>query len=360
MDTVTQIALGAAVGEASLGRRVGNRALVWGAFCGLFPDLDVLVPLGDAVKAFTYHRGPSHSLFVLAALTPLFVWTILKLHPQTAACRFKWYLLVYLAFATHVLLDALTVYGTQIFWPIPTAPVMWSTVFIIDPVYSAPLFLGVLAALSMSRKSKRGHFVNSACLIVSTIYLVWSMGAKIHVTQTAHASLQRQHIGYHKLLTVPAPFNTLLWRVLAMDDHGYYEGYYSLLDNTADLVVKHYPSNGKLLEDITDHWPVKRLKWFTHGFYSVRQVQNHIVITDLRMGFEPTYVFRFIVGRIDDLRGIPTRSRQIHTEYSWHQLRWVWHRIWTSEPELARNVENDREGIDRSSDNAFHRGTVSG
>ena len=54
MDTVTQIALGAAVGEATLGRKVGKRAILWGGICGLFPDLDVLIPLGDAVKDFTY------------------------------------------------------------------------------------------------------------------------------------------------------------------------------------------------------------------------------------------------------------------------------------------------------------------
>ena len=68
MDSITQIALGAAVGEVVLGRQVGRRAMLWGGICGLFPDLDLLVPLNDAVKELTYHRGPSHSLFVLAAL----------------------------------------------------------------------------------------------------------------------------------------------------------------------------------------------------------------------------------------------------------------------------------------------------
>ena len=74
MDAVKQIGLGAAVGEAVIGRQVGRRALLWAGICGLLPDLDVLVPLGDAVRSFTYHRGPSHSLFVLAAFTPLMVY----------------------------------------------------------------------------------------------------------------------------------------------------------------------------------------------------------------------------------------------------------------------------------------------
>jgi inner membrane protein len=141
LDSLTQIALGAAVGEATLGRKVGSRAPLWGAICGTLPDLDVFIPLGDPVSDFTYHRSFSHSLFVLAALTPLVVWLILKIHPQTREHRAGWAALVYLAFATHVLLDSFTVYGTQIFWPLDTTPVGWSTIFIIDPLYTLPLLL---------------------------------------------------------------------------------------------------------------------------------------------------------------------------------------------------------------------------
>ena len=332
MDSVTQIALGAAVGEATLGRQVGRCAWMWGAACGLFPDLDVLFPFADAVKRFTYHRGPSHSLFVLAALTPLFVWLILKLHPHTAKYRGRWVALVFLAFTTHVLLDCFTVYGTHIFWPFATPPVMWSTIFIIDPVYSAPLFFGVMAALVASRKRSWGHLANTVCLILSTIYLLWTVGTKVCVTHIAHASLKRQEVSYQKMLTIPAPFNTLLWRVLAMDDKGYYEGFYSLFDNTRDVQVTHYPSDPSLLEDMADHWPVKRLQWFTHGFYSVRQRLDDIVITDLRMGMEPFYVFQFKVGEAGNPHAKPKKCKPVMGERGWDRLVWVWHRIWTDEP----------------------------
>ncbi|NIR29588.1 MAG: hypothetical protein GWN84_09820 [Gammaproteobacteria bacterium] len=51
------------------------------------PDLDVFVSLGDAVKHFTYHRSASHSLSVLAALTPLVVWLILKVQERVPSAR---------------------------------------------------------------------------------------------------------------------------------------------------------------------------------------------------------------------------------------------------------------------------------
>jgi len=336
LDTITQIALGAAVGEATLGRHVGRRAMLWGGICGLFPDLDVLVPLGDAVKNFTYHRGPSHSLFVLAALTPFFVYVILKLYPQTARFRIRWYALVYLAFATHVLLDCLTVYGTQILWPLSTPPVMWSTIFIIDPAYSIPLFFGVLVALILRHKEKLGHAVNTACLILSTGYLIWSLGAKQFVNNAAYQSLTRQNIDYDRILTVPAPFNTFLWRVLVMDANGYYEGFYSLLDDSRTIRFDYYPNDRKLLDGLDRHWPVERLKWFTHGFYSVDRLGSDIVIKDLRMGLEPNYVFSFKVAQMGNPHAIPSKSERVFGERGWEQLNWVWQRIWTDDPEVAR------------------------
>jgi inner membrane protein len=309
---------------------------MWGAFCGLLPDLDILIPFSDPVKAFTYHRGPSHAFLVLGVLTPFLVWLINKMHPATAPYRKRWVVLVLLAFGTHVLLDCLTVYGTQILWPLASPPVMWSTIFIIDPLYSAPLFFGVTAALVASRKRSWGHRANTIGLILSTLYLSWTIGAKVHVNQTAQASLQRQEVSYEKMLTIPGPFNTLLWRVIAMDDEGYFEGFYSLFDHARDVKVTRYPSDRSLLQEMANHWPVKRLQWFTHGFYGVEQFQNDIVMKDLRMGMEPFYVFQFKVGEVGNPHVTPTRHKQISGGRGWDTLRWVWQRIWTEEPAVVR------------------------
>ena len=331
MDTVTQIALGAAVGQAVLGPKIGRRALIWGAVCGLIPDLDVLVPLGDPVRSFTYHRSASHSIFVLGALAPLVVRLILLLHKDTTGYRKQWYLLVFAAFYTHVLLDCFTVYGTQVLWPLQTPPVMWSTIFIIDPAYTLPLVIGVTVAWVYARtQRRRGQLVNSLCLLISTAYLAWSVGVKLHVNQVAFSVLQKQQISYSRMLTTPAPFNTLLWRVLVMADDGYHEGFYSLLTRDGLIKFHQYPSDDALLEGIRDHWPVQRLKWFTQGFYSVKRQGNGVVVTDLRMGLEPDYVFRFRVAdaayTTPHPRPIP--SQRIKNPISWDRLRWVWLRIW--------------------------------
>ncbi len=71
MDTFTQLALGAACGEAVLGKKIGNRAMVWGAFGGILPDFDVAASFfTDEITALAFHRGFMHSITfaVLAAL----------------------------------------------------------------------------------------------------------------------------------------------------------------------------------------------------------------------------------------------------------------------------------------------------
>jgi inner membrane protein len=328
LDAVTQITLGAAIGEATLGRRVGARAMAWGAVCAILPDLDVFVPLGDVVRDFTYHRSATHSLLVLAVLSPLMVWLILKVHPQTAPHRLGWLALVLLAFLTHPLLDSFTVYGTQLLWPLDDTPVALSSIFIIDPAYTLPLLIGVIAVLVLSRERPLGHRLNWAGLALSSCYLIWTLGAKMHVEQVAKESLADQGIAYEHLLTVPTPFNSLAWRVLATRSDGYHDGFYSVFDDDRHISMSAFPSQPELLNGIEDHWPVKRLMWFTRGFYSVRRIEDAVVITDLRMGLEDGYVFRFKVGEIGNPHATPSIPERVPSMRDMLRVRKVWTRIW--------------------------------
>jgi len=286
MDSVTQLALGAAFGETVLGRQIGNRALYWGAIAGTLPDLDVFVPFADPVADFTYHRSATHSLLMMALATPLLVWLITRLHPDTRQHWKRWLLAIYGVFATHALLDSLTAYGTQLLWPLSTTPVSLSTIFIIDPLYTLPLLVGVICALAMTRARSRGHVANGVGLVLSTLYLCWTLVAKTVVDDAFETALRAQGIATRGLFTTPSPFNTLLWRAVARDAQGYYEGYYSLLDD-GEIRFRRYPSDDHLLDALAGHWPVRRLQWFSHGFYAVRAVRGDIVISDLRMGLEP-------------------------------------------------------------------------
>ena len=297
MDTVTQVALGAAVGEAALGRKVGWRAPVWGGVCGLLPDLDVLWPFADPVAAFTWHRGYSHSFAVLILATPLIAWAATRVHPATRIHARGWLLLVFLALVTHPVLDCFTVYGTQVLLPFSDLPVGWSTIFIIDPVFSVPLIAGVVCAQVGRERGGLGHRLSNAGLAIAVAWLAGTVAIKAHVDRVTEESLPEA--GVTRWLTTPAPFNALLWRVVAMTGDGrYLEGYYSLLDAEPRVSFVSRRDGHELLEPLRGEAPVARLVWFSRGFFSGRELGNgEIVISDLRMGFEERFVFSFVVGR---------------------------------------------------------------
>ena len=149
MDSLTQIALGSAVTALIAPARYRRAALVAGGVLGTLPDLDV-IPLtlsgADAVSRITWHRGPSHSLLVLA-VTGWLLWLVLRrwwAPVKEAPTRWLW--AIESALLTHPLLDAFTVYGTQLFWPLPGSPVMGASIFIIDPAYTVPLLVACGAA----------------------------------------------------------------------------------------------------------------------------------------------------------------------------------------------------------------------
>jgi inner membrane protein len=364
MDSLTQIALGAAVGTAVLGRKAGARAALWGAVCGTLPDLDVLLPYGDPVRDFTFHRAESHSLFWLSVASPLLAWVVARLNRSVGASFREWWLLVWLALVTHPLLDAFTVYGTQLLLPFSDYPVGVGSVFIIDPLYTVPLIVGVVGALWLRRRDPaRAMRWNAAGLALSTLYLGWGVAAQAHVEGVVHRTTAATPLADARALVTPTPFNTLLWRVVVMDDNGYHEGYYSLFDDAPGVRLTRHASDTRLLAPLRDDWAVRRLAWFSKGFYGVSEAPADarvaegsastlgqllglvktaaaaeavpdagnvpVVMTDLRMGQTPWFVFSFVVAERsgDRVRAVP--ARQVPSERPPAAvLPRLWARIW--------------------------------
>jgi hypothetical protein len=72
MDSLSQLALGASVGMAVMGRRTALwKSAAWGAVAGTLPDLDVVIDHGDALLNMVLHRAESHALLYLTLLAPL-------------------------------------------------------------------------------------------------------------------------------------------------------------------------------------------------------------------------------------------------------------------------------------------------
>lgn len=330
MDSVTQFLLGAAAGGAMMGPRAGRKALLWGGVCGTLPDLDVAIPRSDPVAAFTYHRAATHAVFFLTLATPIIAVLIERVHPDLRQFRARWWLTVWLCLATHPLLDCFTVYGTQILLPFSEYPVGWSTIFIIDPLYTVPLAIGVI--LAMRRVSTRTNHAARVCvaaLAISSAYLLATVAIKAHVDRVTRASLSAQQIEAERFLSTPAFFNTVLWRIVVMTPDGYLEGYYSLLDSSGRVEFNAYLSEPSLLAPIEDNWAVERLQWFTKGFYRVWETPEGIMMADLRMGSQPFYIFSFRVGERRNGQIVPILAQRVATSsVPPGTLAWAWRRTW--------------------------------
>ncbi|HEY0974736.1 MAG TPA: metal-dependent hydrolase [Solimonas sp.] len=343
MDSLSQIALGAAVGIAVMGRRTPlARAALWGAVCGTLPDLDALIDHGDVVRNMTLHRAESHALFWLTLAAPFLAAGIARFHREWALFR-RWWLAVWLVLITHPLLDTMTVYGTQLALPFTNHPYGVGSIFIIDPLYTLPLIAGVCVALR--RRDARGLRWNHAGLALSTLYLVWGVIAQQWVRTTAEDALRAQGESVQGLLVTPTAFNSVLWRIVVVTPDAYLEGFRSLFDGDAPLHFDRFERGTVLYEPLRAHDPVARVSAFSHGFFELHERDGVVGIGDLRMGQAPYFYFTFAVAERDGdgvLHPIAPRSIGARPPIG-PGLRWLWQRIWDAGPIPPREMERTGE-----------------
>ncbi len=296
MDSLSQYVLGAGLGVAVMGRRTKVwKAALWGGIAGTLPDLDALIDHGDPIRNMTFHRAESHSLLFLAMLSPLLAWLVTRIHGEAQHFR-RWWLALGLALVTHPLLDTMTIYGTQLLQPFSEYPFAIGSVFIIDPLYTLPLIFG-LVATGVSRDARRLRW-NALGVAASTAYLGWSVAAQAWASGVAERDLAASGIRTERLLVTATPFNTVLWRIVAMEPGGgaYHEGFWSPFDGGRRVRFDRFVSNRPLFDTLRGNWGLERMAWFSHGFFRIEQRGDLATIADLRMGQEPNYTFTFAVA----------------------------------------------------------------
>ena len=294
MDSVSQLVLGAAGSVAVMGRRVPVwQAAVVGAVCGTLPDLDVFIDHGDAIRNMTLHRTESHALLYLTLISPLIAWLVAGLFRHRVRWP-AWWPAIWLALITHPLLDLMTVYGTQLGLPLTDHPYAIGSIYIVDPLYTLPLLIGV--ALALWRRSERGLRWNRIGLTLSTLYLLWSVAIQGVAAGQIKQALVRQGIPTDKVLVTPTAFNSLVWRSVVMTPDRYGEVYWSLLSPRRPLQVVWRPRHPELFDALRGNGYAERVAWFSHGFYAMAERNGQITIADLRMGEGDDFTFTFNLG----------------------------------------------------------------
>lgn len=313
MDSVTQFSLAAAISALCLGKKLGPRkAAILGGVLGTIPDLDVFLPVDNPVDAFVFHRGWTHSVFVHALATPLIGEVLIRIFDGLKGHRSLVWLTVFLCLSTHALIDAITVYGTRLLWPFYPEPIGVGSLFIIDPLYTLPLLFVVIWALARGQWTARLQNGLIAALIFSTAYMGLSLVLQAHAESRAKAIFAKAGIDAKNVFAIAGPFNTVVWKVIGQEDDRYHNLYISLFDDDDQARFYTHPTRPDLTACLDGNEAFEKLRWFSRGYYRAALQDGKIVVSDLRMGLTPSYVFRFVVAEFQG--GVVTTTPPVAIE----------------------------------------------
>jgi len=324
MDSLTHLVLGAAVGEVLAGKKIGRKAMFWGALVNTIPDLDVLggLFLSDAHQIM-FHRGITHSfLFVGIASFVLSCFFHLLWQGKKNWGLLDSFLFFFIGLLSHDLLDSLTGYGTGWFEPFNHSRVSFNSIFVADPFYTLPFLCCILLALFAGVNHKRRRRLTHFGLLISTIYLFITLINHYFVYHVAEKSLLKKHFSFDHLIVTPTPLNNFLWMAYTHDSLGSRIGYYSLLDKSPNIEFRRKYRNDSLLTPFNQMRDVKILKLLSNGNYLITKEGKDIYFNDLRFGemsgwdlSDTNFVFKFNVSTLDS-NGYALNRMKYNVSYS--------------------------------------------
>lgn len=213
MDAVTQGVLGATVGQAALGHKMGNRAGVVALLGGMAPDLDLVIRSSrDPLMALVFHRHFTHAL-VFIPVGGLVVGTLAWLLFRR---KLGWRMAVAAAtigYATAGLLDVMTSYGTQYLWPFTDVRLAWDWIGIIDLFFTLPLVIGT--AVAFKRRTRLPALVG---LGVALAYLLLGIVQHERAQSVQQRLAQARGHRIERARAMPTPLNLVLWRSIYEHD----------------------------------------------------------------------------------------------------------------------------------------------
>ena len=300
MDPVSHTLLGAAIGYAAFGRKLGRTAALAGGLAALLPDSDVFIRSAtDPLLAIEYHRHFTHSL----AFAPAGAAIVAALWLWKPKWREQWlplWLCCLAAYVSHCLLDAATSYGTQLLWPFTNHRFGWDLVSIIDPVVTLTLVAGLAVALIRQRV-----FAAWAALTVVAGYLAIGgvQGARAataqrHLAETRGHAIERSEV-------MPTLANNVVWRALYIHDGqihadrirvGWFSRATVVEGWSLPLVTEGHLTDAER-ERNNGRRSFERFNWFSEGWVA-RKPTDPTVLGDMRYSlsteaFDPIWGIRF-------------------------------------------------------------------
>jgi membrane-bound metal-dependent hydrolase YbcI (DUF457 family) len=193
MDTITHGIVGALLGKGYFSERNGRVATFAAAAGAMFPDIDVVEEIvsRDPLAIVRYHRGITHSFVALPFFAAILAWLTRAgfgvLKKRFAALRDieppSWgilFVIYAIAIASHIILDAMTSFGTRIWDPVSQQRVAWDLLFIIDCCFTSIALLPQVVAWIYGDSAKTGvRAISMWALFTVAGFVVWRIAGAI-------------------------------------------------------------------------------------------------------------------------------------------------------------------------------------
>jgi inner membrane protein len=285
MDTVTHIVLGACIGEAIAGKKLGKKALLLGAIGQSIPDIDFLnsflMRTCDDVMA---HRGYTHSFLFLVVLTPFLALMSRRIWPRVDMAVKAWMWFWGFELFIHIFLDSFNAYGTGWFEPFSHYRVCFNTMYVADPLFSIWPAAAFVALLVLSSQSPARRKWTRMALFISVGYWLLGIGFKLYVDRHLSREFTGRNMGVHRFFSTPTIFNNQLWYIVGETDSGYYTGYRSIWDKNNETSMRYVPRNAWLLATDSNKHDARTLVRFSNGYYTVDKWHDTLVFSVPRFG----------------------------------------------------------------------------
>ncbi len=191
--------------------------LIIAAIASIFPDIDYLsFWINPLLFIADWHRSITHSLFMAPLWGLLLTIAIVTVSPRFRKSAGYVYLYSIIGLLSHILLDILTVFGTEVFFPLSDMSVNLATTFVIDPYFTIIIVLALF--LSFQLHTRLPAFIGTVLLLV---YISCQWQLKLSAIQIAQDFGTEQITTGSKITAIPQPFTPLHWRVIVQRDHEY-------------------------------------------------------------------------------------------------------------------------------------------
>ncbi len=288
MDTITHALSGAVLARATFKHGQPQQTLslrartIVGFVAAAFPDSDFVLRFIDPLLYLNLHRGVTHSIIML----PVWALLLAGLFALLSRKKYTWrdmFPVCAIGIGIHICGDVITSFGTMILAPLSYMRFELPTTFIIDPIFSGILLLGLVVAIVT--KSRIPARISMTTLLMYIVFQGMLHMQALDIGKKYIAATKLEDATVHALPQPLSPFN---WKLVIRNGDRYRVSYLKLF---SDTIPAQPQTNAGFLETIASaYYPADKLEWIKHARYGnekhishfARQAWQHASLKDFR------------------------------------------------------------------------------